>query len=70
MIEVDHGEYQDPWRGERPMTEAPWLHPTCIVKDTRMGTWTMVGSRAARRASTAIPSTVCSSRNPGSRPRH
>ncbi len=45
MIEVDHGEFADPWRGPRPMTEAPWIHETALVKDSRMGRWTMVGQR-------------------------
>jgi len=46
MIEVDHGEFSDPWRGVKPMTEAPWIHETAIVKDSRMGAWTMVGQRS------------------------
>jgi phosphonate metabolism protein (transferase hexapeptide repeat family) len=46
MIEVDHGEFSDPWRGPRPMTEAPWIHETALVKNSRMGVWTMVGQRS------------------------
>ncbi len=46
MIEVDHGEFSDPWRGPKPMTEAPWIHETAIVKNSRMGAWTMVGQRS------------------------
>lgn len=46
MIAIDHGSYQDPWRGSRPMTQAPWLHETCLVKDSRLGEWTAVGARA------------------------
>jgi phosphonate metabolism protein (transferase hexapeptide repeat family) len=45
MIEVDHGEFADPWRGPKPMTEAPWIHETALVKDSRMGIWTAVGER-------------------------
>lgn len=45
MIEVDHGEFADPWRGPVPMTEAPWIHETAIVKNSRMGAWTTVGQR-------------------------
>jgi phosphonate metabolism protein (transferase hexapeptide repeat family) len=45
MISVDHGEFADPWRGPRPMTETPWIHETALVKDSRMGRWTMVGQR-------------------------
>ena len=45
MYEIEHGEYQDPWRGPRPMTEEPWLHPTAIVRASRLGVWTMVGER-------------------------
>ncbi|HEY9001723.1 MAG TPA: hypothetical protein VIM89_10250 [Mucilaginibacter sp.] len=43
MISIDHGEFADPWRGPRPMTEAPWIHETALVKDSRMGAWTVVG---------------------------
>jgi phosphonate metabolism protein (transferase hexapeptide repeat family) len=46
MIEVDHGEFADPWRGPKPMTEAPWIHETALVKNSRMGAWTMVGQRS------------------------
>jgi phosphonate metabolism protein (transferase hexapeptide repeat family) len=46
MIEIDHGEFEDPWRGPLPMTEAPWIHETAVVKNSRMGAWTMVGQRS------------------------
>jgi len=46
MIEVNHGEFEDPWRGPLPMTEAPWIHETAVVKNSRMGAWTMVGQRS------------------------
>lgn len=46
MTEINHGEFQDPWRGSKPMTEAPWIHETALVKDSRMGAWTMVGQRS------------------------
>jgi len=46
MTEINHGEFHDPWRGLKPMTEAPWIHETAIVKDSRMGAWTMVGQRS------------------------
>ena len=45
MIAIDHGEFADPWRGPIPMTEAPWIHESAIVKNSRMGTWTTVGQR-------------------------
>lgn len=45
MIAIDHGEFADPWRGPVPMTEAPWIHETALVKDSRMGAWTVVGQR-------------------------
>ena len=45
MIEVDHGEFSDPWRGPKPMTEAPWIHETALVKNSRMGAWTVLGAR-------------------------
>ena len=46
VIDIDHGHYQDPWRGPRPMTEVPWLHEACLVKDSRLGAWTVIGERA------------------------
>ena len=45
MIEVEHGEFADPWRGPTPMTESPWIHESAIVKNSRMGAWTVVGER-------------------------
>lgn len=45
MMEVDQGEFTDPWRGPKPMTEAPWIHETALIKNSRMGAWTMVGPR-------------------------
>jgi phosphonate metabolism protein (transferase hexapeptide repeat family) len=42
---INHGEFADPWRGPKPMTEEPWIHETALVKDTRMGVWTMIGQR-------------------------
>jgi phosphonate metabolism protein (transferase hexapeptide repeat family) len=45
MIEINHGEFADPWRGPLPMTEAPWIHETALVKNSRMGAWTMIGQR-------------------------
>jgi phosphonate metabolism protein (transferase hexapeptide repeat family) len=46
MIEIDHGRFADPWQGERPATEAPWVHETALVKSSRMGVWTSVGERS------------------------
>jgi hypothetical protein len=45
MIEVDFGDFSDPWRGTKPMTEAPWIHETALIKDSRMGAWTVAGPR-------------------------
>jgi phosphonate metabolism protein (transferase hexapeptide repeat family) len=42
---INHGEFADPWRGPDPMTEEPWIHESALVKDSRMGAWTMVGRR-------------------------
>ncbi|MBL4675437.1 MAG: hypothetical protein JKY70_04415 [Mucilaginibacter sp.] len=44
MISINHGEFADPWRGPKPMTQIPWIHETAIIKDSRMGEWTVVGS--------------------------
>lgn len=45
MKEINFGEFGDPWRGPRPMTEEPWIHETALVQNSRMGAWTMVGAR-------------------------
>lgn len=45
MKTINHGDFADPWRGPDPMTEEPWIHPTALIKDSRMGAWTMVGQR-------------------------
>ena len=47
MIEVEHGTTQTPWGpGARPMTQAPWLHETCVVRASRLGAWTVVAAGA------------------------
>jgi phosphonate metabolism protein (transferase hexapeptide repeat family) len=51
MIEVNVGEFQDPWRGARAMTEAPWVHETALVRTSRLGPWTVVGERCEVLAS-------------------
>lgn len=43
MIEVDQGEFEDPWHDGPGMTEAPMLHPTAMAKRSRMGAWTVLG---------------------------
>ena len=43
MIHIDQGEFADPWRGPKPMTEAPWIHESAIIKNSRFGVWTAVG---------------------------
>jgi len=45
MIKVDFGDFSDPWRGTKPMTEAPWIHETALIKDSHMGAWTVAGPR-------------------------
>ncbi len=40
---INQGEYHDPWRGEGEMGEEPWLHPTALIRNTHVGTWTSVG---------------------------
>ncbi len=45
MIEIDHGEFSDPWRGPKPMTEEPWIHESSVVKNSRLGVWTVIGQR-------------------------
>ena len=47
MIAVEHGTPKHPWSpGAPPMTEAPWLHETCLVRSSRLGAWTVIGERA------------------------
>ena len=46
MIPVDHGEIDHPWHPGAGMTEAPMVHPTALVKASRMGPWTVLGPRS------------------------
>ena len=43
MIEVDFGEIDHPWHPGAGMTEVPTIHPTAVVKKSRMGPWTVLG---------------------------
>ncbi|HEX3386422.1 MAG TPA: hypothetical protein VHS53_14580, partial [Mucilaginibacter sp.] len=45
MKAIDHGEFADPWRGPKPMTEEPWIHETALIKNSRLGAWTVIGQR-------------------------
>lgn len=45
MKTIDFGEFSDPWRGPDPMTEEPWIHESSVVKNSRMGLWTVIGPR-------------------------
>ena len=45
MVLVNQGEYQDPWRGDGEMGEAPWLHPSALLRNTEVGAWTAIGPR-------------------------
>jgi phosphonate metabolism protein (transferase hexapeptide repeat family) len=46
MIPVDFGEVEHPWQPGAGMTEAPMIHPTAVVKKSRMGPWTVLGPNA------------------------
>ena len=46
MIPVDFGEVEHPWRPGAGMTEAPVIHPSSVVKASRMGPWTVLGPRS------------------------
>src|SRR5579863_8062844 len=46
MIPVDFGNFDDPWHDDSVMTEAPIVHPTAMVKQSRMGPWTVLGPRS------------------------
>jgi phosphonate metabolism protein (transferase hexapeptide repeat family) len=43
MISVDFGSFDDPWHDDAIMREAPLVHPTAMVKRSRMGVWTVLG---------------------------
>ena len=45
MININHGEFEDPWRGLKAMTEEPWIHETALVKNCNVGVWTVIGQR-------------------------
>lgn len=44
MIEVNQGEPETPWHGERGLTEAPTIHPSARVLHTRVGAWTSIAA--------------------------
>ncbi|HUJ99823.1 MAG TPA: chloramphenicol acetyltransferase [Stellaceae bacterium] len=46
MIPVDFGEVDHPWHERAGMTEGPMIHPTALVKASRMGPWTVLGPRS------------------------
>jgi phosphonate metabolism protein (transferase hexapeptide repeat family) len=60
MVEINVGAFQDPWRGDRPMTEVPWIHETALVRKSRLGPWTVVGQRCEVLASTLYDYTYLS----------
>lgn len=43
MKEINQGEFSDPWRGPKPMTEDPWIHESAVIKNSRLGLWTVIG---------------------------
>jgi phosphonate metabolism protein (transferase hexapeptide repeat family) len=45
MIPVEFGEIGHPWHDGAGMTEAPMIHPSCLVRNSRMGPWTVLGPR-------------------------
>jgi phosphonate metabolism protein (transferase hexapeptide repeat family) len=45
MTEINCGEFSDPWRGPKAMTEEPWIHESAVVKNSRLGLWTVIGER-------------------------
>lgn len=45
MTPIDFGEIDHPWHDGAGMTEAPMIHPTSLVKASRMGPWTVLGPR-------------------------
>jgi phosphonate metabolism protein (transferase hexapeptide repeat family) len=45
MYEIDQGQPEHPWAEGRSMTEAPMLHPSALIKGSRLGAWTVVGPR-------------------------
>lgn len=44
MVALEQGEAHHPWGEGAGMTEAPWLHPTALVRDSRFGPWTVVSA--------------------------
>jgi phosphonate metabolism protein (transferase hexapeptide repeat family) len=45
MININHGKFEDPWRGSKAMTEEPWIHETALVINCNVGVWTVIGQR-------------------------
>jgi len=46
MIPVEYGRLDDPWQDEAAMSETPMIHPTALVRRSRMGPWTVLGPRS------------------------
>lgn len=46
MIDVDFGEFQDPWHAPEGMTEEPMIYPSALVRRSKMGSWTVLGPRS------------------------
>lgn len=47
MFAIEHGQSEHPWGDGRCLTEAPMLHPSALVRSSRLGVWTVVGPRCA-----------------------
>lgn len=45
MIPIEFGQIDHPWHDGAGMTEAPMIHPTAVVRNSRMGPWSVLGPR-------------------------
>ncbi len=44
MIEISHGSIDNPFFNRETLSETPLLHPTAVVRRSRMGAWTYLGA--------------------------
>ena len=44
MIEISQGSIDNPFFNRETLSEAPLLHPTAVVRRSRIGAWTYLGA--------------------------
>ena len=47
MRQIDHFPLPDPHAPERSLGEEPVIHPTCTIRNSRVGAWTVLGAHTS-----------------------